>query len=235
MPGTRFFLLILLLPLAHLASGQTTHEQGYWLRAYLRVHLTDRWTWHSELDERRLLSPARQWQLITHHHLHYRLARPLDVGLGTSYSRQPPASGGYTLQEWRGFLETTLTSTLSPKLRLQNRLRLEQRWIEPAAEQPGPWESRGRLRYRLQADWQLTPAWKLRASDEILFHPDQFDQNRVYAGLERQLGAGFAAELGYLWFYQHRYHRPDYFSRDVLRFTLFKDLNLHHSPPTPQG
>jgi Protein of unknown function (DUF2490) len=232
MTKTRSILLLILLPLAHLASGQTTHERGYWLRAYLRVQLSERWAWHSELDERRLLSPGRQWQLITHQHLHYRLARPLDVGLGLSYSRQPPASGGRALQEWRGFGEATLTTPLSSRVRLQNRLRLEQRWLEPtAAEQPVPWESRGRLRYRVQADWQLTPAWKLRASNEILFHPDQFDQNRVYAGIERQIGAGFAAELGYLWFYQHRYRRPDYFSRDVLRLTLFKDLQLHRPPP----
>ena len=232
MPRTAFFLVLLLLPLARLACGQTRHEQGYWLRGYLRVKLSERWTWHSELDERRLLKPDQQWQLITHHHLHYRVARPLDVALGGSYSRQPPASGGYTLQEWRGFGEATLTTPLSPKLRLQNRLRLEQRWIEPAAtELSGRCEARGRLRYRLQTDWQLSPTWKLRASDEIMFHPDRFDQNRVYAGLERQLGAGFGAELGYLWFYQRRYRRPDYFDRNVLRLTLFKDLNLHRPPP----
>lgn len=233
MSRLRFLLLLLLL--ARPGAGQTLHQQGYWVRAYLRVKLTERWTWHSELDERRLLRPHRQWQLITHHHLHYRLVQPLDVGLGVSYSRQPPASGGYTLQEWRGFGEATLTTPLGPKVRLQNRLRLEQRWLEPtAAEQPRPWDTRGRLRYRLQADWLPATGWKLRVSDELLLHPDRFDQNRLYAGVERQLGAGFAAELGYLWFYQRRYRRPDYFDRDVLRFTLFKDIDLRRTPP-PQG
>ncbi|MFD2787568.1 DUF2490 domain-containing protein [Hymenobacter rubripertinctus] len=231
MPRTRLFLLLLLLPLAHLAGGQTLHQPGYWLRAYLRVKLTDRWTWHSELDERRLLRPGRQWQLITHQHLHYRLATPLAVGLGLSYSRQPPVSGGPALQEGRGFAEATLTTPLSQRVHLLSRLRLEQRWLEPAAtELPAPWTTRARLRYRLQTDWQLADRWKLRASDELLLNPNSFDQNRLYAGTEHQLGAGFAAELGYLWLYQRRYHRPDYLDRHVLRLTLSKDLLLHRPP-----
>lgn len=226
----RFWLLLsLLLPAVLPAVGQTTHQSGYWLRGYVRVQLSERWVWHSELDERRLLAPDRQWQLITHHHVHYRLLAPLEVAVGGTYSRQPPAVGNGGLPEWRVFTETTLTNGLSSRVRLQSRLRAEQRWLNQAVEQGGTWSTRQRYRYRVQLDWQKSSAWKLRASNEVMFHPDSFDQNRLYAGVERKLGAGFATELGYLWVYQRRYHRPEYFDRQVLRLTLFKDFAFHNS------
>ena len=231
MPIPRFwFSLSLLLLTAQLAAGQTTHQGGYWVRGYMRVQLAKRWAWHSELDERRLLMPDRQWQLITHHHLHYRLLAPLDVALGGTYSRQPPAVGNGGLPEWRVFTEATLSTLLSPQIRLQNRLRTEQRWLARSTEQYTTWDTRQRFRYRFQVDWQKFAGWKMRASDEIMFHPDSFDQNRLYAGVERQLGAGFAAELGYLWVYQRRYHLSQYFDRHILRLTLFKDV-VRQAPP----
>ena len=88
------------------------------------------------------------------------------------------------------------------------------------------WQFRLRYRGRLQLDYQLNSTWKFRTSDELLLNADSFDQNRLYAGAERQLGAGFAAELGYLFIYQRRAANAGYYARDVLRLTLAKDISV---------
>jgi hypothetical protein len=213
----------------------TSHQQGYWLRSYLRVKLTPRWTWHTEVDERRYIRPDKQWQLIAHQHLHYRIALPLEVALGGTYSRQPQTSA-LVLPEWRVFEEATYTIPISTNVRLHNRLRVEQRWLATAAEgqRTEAWEFRQRVRYRVQADWQTTPRWKLRAADELMLNTDSFDQNRVYAAAEFQVRPGLAAELGYLHIYQRRFHRAEYYQRDALRLTLSKDLDFSSSS-TPKS
>lgn len=214
---------LLCLPL--LAPAQPVHQQAYWVRLYLRMQLGPRLTLHSEADERRFAWPDGQWQFITHQHLHYRASPRWDLALGGTYSRQPQGEG--SVPELRLFEEATATLPLPGHLRLQPRLRVEQCWSRPgaiAADQLGSWNYRSRFRGRLQLDWQLDATWKLRTSDELMVTTRIFDQNRLYAGAERQLGSGLALELGYLWIWQRR--NATYFDHNVLRITLFKDLAL---------
>lgn len=222
----RLALLLLLLTTATLAEAQTVRQQGYWMRAYLRVRVGQHWAWHSEVDERRFINPDKQWQFITHQHVHYRLLPTLDVGLGGTYSRQ--VQNTLPVPEYRLFGETSWTLPLSPKVRLQQRLRVEQRWVQQVREQQlvDAYATPVRFRYRVQGEWQPHPRWRLRLYDEFMVSTHDFDQNRLYAGAEYQLGTGFAAELGYLKLWQNRLLRPDNYNRDVLRFTLYKDITL---------
>ncbi|GAA4048728.1 hypothetical protein GCM10022409_39050 [Hymenobacter glaciei] len=215
--------LLLLLPV--LAPAQTAHQQAYWLRLMVRTRLAPRLTLHSEFDERRFVFPDQQWQFITHQHLHYRASPVWDAALGGTLSWQPQK--GISVPERRVFEEVTATLPLPGRLRLVSRLRVEQRWLGQLAgsDLADTWQYRLRYRGRLQLDYQLNATWKFRASDELLLHPDSFDQNRLYAGAERQLGAGFAAELGYLHIWQQRPAGAGYYARDVLRLTLYKDLS----------
>jgi len=219
-------LLVLLLTMAASAVGQTVHQQGYWLRAYLRLKVGPHWAWHSEVDERRFIQPDQQSQFITHQHVHYRLSATLDVGLGGTYSRQ--SQSPLTVPEFRLFGETSWTLPLSQKVRLQQRLRVEQRWVQQVRDRQlvDAYATPVRVRYRVQGEWQLYPRWRLRLYDEVMVSAHDFDQNRLYAGAEYQLGAGFSGELGYLKLWQNRLLRPDNYNRDVLRFTLYKDVNL---------
>ena len=218
----RLLLPLLLLPC--FAPAQTVRQPGYWGRLYLRTHLSPHLTLHSEVDERRFAWPGGQWQLISHQHLHYRFSPTWDAALGCTLSWQPQK--GIVVPERRVFEEITATLPLPGRLRLLPRLRVEQRWLGQLAgtELTGTWQYRLRYRGRLQLEYPLTSAWKIRASDELLLNSDSFDQNRLYAGAERQLGAGFAAELGYLFIWQQRPASAGYYARDVLRLTVFKDL-----------
>ncbi|GAA4363303.1 hypothetical protein GCM10023185_31920 [Hymenobacter saemangeumensis] len=221
----RYTLAFLLLPLL-LFQPALAQQQGYWLRLYVRTQLGPRCTLHSEVDERRRALPDQQWQLITHQHLHYRVSPVWDGAAGASYSWQP--QGGVLVPERRTFEEVSASFPLSARFRLQPRLRVEQRWQQRAGstdEEPA-WVFRARYRSRLQLECRLSEAWKLRASNELMLHGLAFDQNRLYAGAERRLGAGFALELGYLHLWQKATGAGSLLQRDVLRLTLFKDLSL---------
>lgn len=226
----RLLPLFFLLPLPALAQA-TLHQQGYWGRVFVRARLSEHLTFHSEFDERRLAFPDGQWQFITHQHLHYRLSPTWDAAAGLTFSWQPQR--GITVPERRVFEEATATLPVLGRLRLMPRLRVEQRWLRQvvAGDLADGWgAARLRFRTRLQLDYPVNPRWKVRVSDELMLTTDGFDQNRVYAAAERQLGAGFAAELGSLWMYQRRAADAGYFDRDVLRLTLFKDLSLVARP-----
>ncbi|MBO3270370.1 DUF2490 domain-containing protein [Hymenobacter defluvii] len=212
--------------MATAAGAQTVHQQGYWTRAYLRLKVSPHWTWHSEVDERRFVNPDQQWQFITHQHVHYRLTPTLDAGVGGTYSRQSQST--VTIPEYRLFGETSWTIPLSAAVRLQQKLRVEQRWIQQVRDRHliDDYTTPVRFRYRVQGEWQPHPRWRLRLFDEFMVSMHDFDQNRLYAGAEYQLGTGFAAELGYMKLWQNRLLRPDNYNRDVLRFTLYKDVTL---------
>ena len=216
--------LLWFLPL--LAPAQTLHQQGYWVRLYLRTHVGKRLTLHSDVEERRFVFPDRQWQFITNHHLHFRVSPVWDVALGGAYLSQPLR--GVSVPERRVFEETSATLPLPNHFRLQTRLRVEQRWLGQlvGTDLSSDWTYATRYRGRLQLEWSLSPVWKVRTSNEVMVNRDGFDQDQLYAIAERQLGAGFATELGYVHIWQRRPASLGSYGRDVLRLTLVKDLWL---------
>ena len=220
------FLLPLLLLLPLLAPAQTLHQQGYWARLYLRTHVGKRLTLHTDVEERRFVLPDRQWLFITNHHLHYRVSPVWDVALGGAYLSQ--AQRGLSVPERRGFEEISATLPLLNQFRFQTRLRVEQRWLGQVvgSELSNEWSYATRYRGRLQLEWLLSPVWKVRTSNEVLMYRSGFDQDQLSVIAERQLGAGFATELGYLHIWQQRAANLGYYGRDVLRVTLVKDLWL---------
>lgn len=220
------FLLPLLLLLPLLAPAQTLHQQGYWGRLYLRTHVGKRLTLHTEAEERRFVFPDRQWQFITNHHLHFRASPVWDTALGGTYLSQPLR--GVSVPERRVFEEISATLPLPHQFRFQTRLRVEQRWLGQlvGTDLSNDWAHATRFRGRLQLECLLSSAWKVRTSNEVMVNNGKFDQDQLYAVAERQLGAGFTTELGYLHIWQQRSANLGYYARDVLRLTLAKDLWL---------
>jgi hypothetical protein len=206
--------LLLLLGLFFLgehAQAQTTHQQAYWLRLYLRGELGKKWSWHWELDERRLIRPDRQLQFITHAHLRRKLSGWADVAVGGSHSvvNERP--------EWRLFQELHCAVPLSARWRWTNRFRTEQRCLQ---QTDSNWQWRHRLRYRAQLGYKISAKWSARLSDEAMWHTDEFDQNRLYAAVERRCSKMFSWEVGYLKLYQKRAETA-YFDRDIVRCTFY--------------
>jgi hypothetical protein len=64
----------------------------------------------------------------------------------------------------------------------------------------------------------------VNAGDKIIYN--QFDQNRVYAGIEQGLNKKFTIELGYLHWYQQRASGYQFFDRDIIRLTIYHKIKL---------
>jgi hypothetical protein len=65
----------------------------------------------------------------------------------------------------------------------------------------------------------------LNAGPTIVYN--HFDQNRIYVGIEQVLSKKFSMELGYLNWYQQTASGDRFFSRDIIRLTLFHNIDLH--------
>lgn len=155
------------------AKAQTTHQQAYWLRVYARGKVNEQWSWHLELDERRLVGPDRQLQFIADAHLHRKLGERTELAAGGSHSVVSE------LPEWRLFQELHYAVPFGGRLRWGSRLRSEERWLQQADED---WRWRLRLRYRAQLDYKISKKWTAKLSGETLWHTDGFDQNRGVCG-----------------------------------------------------
>ena len=104
---------------------------------------------------------------------------------------------------------------MSPKVSLQHRYRLEQRYIGEMSTTPdGPpqrvaWRYENRFRYMLRADLALTqregrPDWYIGTYNEVAVNfgrnvaANVFDQNRAYLALGKSVNRSWKVEAGYL-------------------------------------
>ncbi len=218
-------------------QGTTTHQSLYWIRYYNQTQLSSKYTLHVELDERRLIEPAIQFQFFAHAHLHRRFSKWADVAAGFTYaSTNSSKNPSLAVPEIRSFQEVNLSKQVAKEFQLQLRYRLDERFVHNnnKLELQDGYNFFLRHRFRLQASMTIkkfesgkTVIGKL--SDEIMFNqgsaaPNSFDQNRAYAGVEFQFNKKWAVEFGYL--NQYQSSGNDYFARDIMRWTVFHRLSL---------
>ena len=160
-----------------------------------------------------------------------------------TYSLQSPQDPNATINvvvpEKRIVQEFNLSNSLSKRLTFQQRLRIDERFIHKnnGKELLDGYDFNFRFRYRLQASYRVNKleapkATILKLSNELMVNAgkniiyNQFDQNRLYVGIEQGFGKGISAELGYLHWYQQRASGNQFFDRDIIRFTLNHKIKL---------
>lgn len=205
-------------------KSQTTHQQAYWTRIFVRVKLNDKWSWQTEADNRRFFGQNKQLQFIVHTHLHRKLSKNTEGSVGFTFSEV--WQGNLPVPELRPFQEFYIFQHLTHHLRLSHRIRTEQRWFHNYQNTvlTDGYNFRFRVRYMLRFDYKLSDKWIVKANDEIMTHTDDFDQNRIYGGIEYKLTKDLSLEMGYLKVLQKRAANKGYFDRDNLRVTLYKDF-----------
>lgn len=217
------------------------HQSIVWTRYYNQLTLTDKWSLHTEFDNRVFLKPVEQNLFVIRVQGRYKINDKLETGAGFAYfsvsTQDPEASFDFQVPEYRGQQDITWKETFD-EIGLNQRLQLEERFVHNASKTgllPGTtffW----RIRYRLQADYSL---WKkenqlLKAivHDEILFNfgkniiKNNFDQNRIYAALNYAFNKNIAIELGYLNSFQKRSSGVDFYNRDIIRFSFIHKMKL---------
>jgi hypothetical protein len=210
-------------------------NQHLWV-SYSGDHpVSERWGVHFDAQWRRadLGSDWQQYQLRPG--VVYALRPDLHVTAGYAYTRSYPY-GDFPVQA--AFPEHRIYQQLTKKhpfqsLRIQHRVRLEQRFVGNSNLEPRSWTYQNRFRYMLRAEVPLTSEdrWYLPISDEILIGipPNlgarAFDQNRLYVGIGRSI-SGAKVEVGYMnQFLGQRNGRVFEFN-NTLVFSVSSDVSL---------
>jgi Protein of unknown function (DUF2490) len=232
------YLLFILCFLLSKGFAQTTHQSLYWTRLYARVKLDSLYSWQTEADNRRFFNENKQLQFIAHTHLHRKFGNlvfarnvAIEGALGFTYSAV--WQGNLPVSELRPFQEFYFFQPLNGRLRLSHRIRTEQRWFHNYAQNALGTEAltngynfKFRFRYRPQLDYKLSKKWSLKLNDELMFHHDDFDQNRIFGAVEYKFKPDLSLEMGYMKLLQKRASNRGYFDRDNLRVTVYKDFSL---------
>lgn len=215
----------------------------YWTRYYNQLSINPQWTWHNEIDNRRFFNNNKQHHLIIHSHVHYKIHPSFDAAVGLTYSRQSPqfpdAPSALVVPEIRPFQEFNFTAAISKRLSLGQRLRIDERFIHKNNGKAllDGYDFNFRVRFRLQANMIVSKAISmnqttLKIANELMVNAgssialNPFDQNRIYLGIEQNLGKKASVELGYLHWYQQRSSGYQFFKRDIIRLTLYHRIKL---------
>ena len=235
-------LLIFLNPLVK-AQKTVTNQSLYWLRYNNQLTVNEKWAWHNEIDDRRFLENSRQHHLIMHSRLHYQFFRNTAAAFGLTYSLQSPQDPNsintLVVPELRPFQEISFSNVFSKKFTLQQRFRIDERFIHKnnGKDLLDGYDFNFRFRYRLQANFKISKdkakdTTVLKVADELMINAGSniiynvFDQNRFYIGAEQGISKKMSFELGYLYWFQQRVTGSQFFSRNIIRLTLYHKIKL---------
>lgn len=238
--------ILFLLLTCYISKAQSTknvdHQSILWTRYYNLLTLNDKWSLHSEIDNRIFLKPIEENLFVARVQGRYKINTFLETGTGFAYfsisTQDPEVIYDFNVPEYRGQQDLIWKQNLG-KVLLGQRFQIEERFIQNANKEgllTGTsffW----RFRYRIQGEYFC---WKnknqfLKAllSAEIMINAGKkiikntFDQNRVYAAFQYGINQNIAIELGYLNSFQQRSSGVDYFNRDIIRFSVFHKMSLN--------
>ena len=217
------------------------HQSLLWTRYYNLLTINNKWSLHSEFDNRIFINPIEENLYLIRVNGRYKINDNLDLGAGFAYfsvaTQNPEITYDFTVPEYRGQQDVIWKQDFN-KFALLQRFQLEERFFHNADKVellPGTtffW----RFRYKIQGEYTC---WKkenqfLKAIiyDELMINAGEnvvkntFDQNRIYAALHYGFNKNVELELGYLNSFQQRASGVDYFNRDIIRFTFFHKVNL---------
>jgi hypothetical protein len=241
----KFFYILILLFICVFSNAQTEknidHQSLLWTRYYNLLTINNKWSVHTEFDNRIFINPVEKNLYAFRIQGRYKINLEIEIGGGFAYfsvaTQNPEINYDFNAPEYRGQQDVTWKKAYSD-FTLNQRLQVEERFFQNADKVellPGTtffW----RFRYRLQGEYSF---WKkedqfLKAIvyDELMMNggknvvKNTFDQNRIYAALHYGVNKNIEVELGYLNSFQKRASGIDYFNRDIIRFTFFHKINL---------
>lgn len=204
--------------LATAQERQQAIQQHGWYMYFGNHRLTDKWGLHTEYQFRRhgLIANWQQSLLRVGVDYHVDPNVQLTAGYGWivtfPYGAQPLVTALNENRIW----QQALLKQASGRVRMNHRLRMEQRWVEhftPLADGSLRYDGRqysDRFRYRFWLEVPLNKAkfeqgtWFVAAYNEMFINFGQnlrlnrFDQNRLYAAVGYQFSQKGNVQLGYM-------------------------------------
>lgn len=191
--------LFLLTPIFGWSQSVFQQNQGMWLMFFNRTEINNKWSIHTEIQDRSYDLKHKGEQLLIRGGVNYHLKKNLWLTGGYGYieSYPPENVSQSTLTEHR-IWQQGLYFHNTGRLFIEHRGRLEQRFVGD--------DYRDRIRYRLLVNVALTKERMepktLFASfyDEVFFHVEKspYDRNRLYTALGYQFSRGVNVQTGWL-------------------------------------
>ncbi|WP_166920087.1 DUF2490 domain-containing protein [Flavobacterium poyangense] len=222
------------------AQTKTDQQTLTWIRYYNIFPLSEKWSIHSELDNRSFVNPIHENLFVLRMQGRYRTNKIIDLGGGFAYfnvnTQDPHFDPNFSVPEYRGQQDITFINDIA-KITFHNRFQIEERFMQKAnkTELLDDFSFSWRFRYRLQSTFTLWEkekrSLKGTISDEILLNygkdnkRNTFDQNRIYAALRYHFNPNIGLELGYMKSFQRRASGVDFYDRDIIRFTIYHRIN----------
>jgi hypothetical protein len=210
------------------------------LRYQIQLNFSPLLYWTNEADNRRFIHPDVETQLIFHSLLHFRKnAWDFCGGLTLSYGFASRPEIGYknVTTEIRPIAEVSHEIPLRG-FSIQNRIRVDNRFIEANENESIFKESRHLTRYRYRLQFRIPVKNSedqtkivFRLAEEIMINgrENYFDQNRVSGAAEFIINKKFSVESGYIYIYQQRFGTEDIYKRHILRFSVLHRINTRKS------
>lgn len=237
------------------AAGQTEignktfdKQRQMWYGFYPTIKIGEHWKWVSEIENRQFIAPSAENAFVLSTHLHYGIRKNWEVAAGFTYflfnSQNPEVPTKLYMPELRPFQEAGHKKTWG-RYTLTNRLMVEERFLHKTSGQTlvSGYNTIIRFRYRLGVDILLYQSKakkhdiQLKLSDEFFVNvPNKvakniFDQWRGYMGINYHPPGPASFEVGHLYWLQQRSSLTQFFSRNIVRFSVF----LTGSIPTKKG
>jgi len=236
---TRVILFLFLFSVTRVHSQEVDHQSLYWIRYYNQIALSPTLQWNNEIDNRRFFDPDVENQLIIHSRLHYKWGK-WDAAGGVTFSwifAQNPQQGyDHATAEIRPVIEISNEQPIG-RVFFQNRVRIDNRFVQENPEE-SVWEEslfvlrfryRAQVRIPLKKNSEQVTVVSLRLAEEIMFNSKEntFDQNRINVTLDFNLNPYLTLEPGYVYIYQQRFARDDFYARNVFRLSILHKIKLY--------
>ncbi len=198
--------VIALLLWANINFAQETGEEklGNWLFLNVRSQLSEKFSTNLILQKRLYEFRENGQNSIGLFAINYSLGKKTAISVGYGYLESRPflkPEGFSTTYENRVYEQFSYNEKIN-RLQVNQRFRLEQRWISRSGDTD--FESRFRtrlwLRFPINHNAMVPHTIFLSSFDEIMFNlqGDAFSQNRIFGGLGYQIDKNIRVESGYL-------------------------------------
>ena len=210
---------------------QTQHH--FWTSINSQARIADKWSVVADLHVRRTDYLKNNNFYYTRVGANYHINKNLSVSLAGRHMwlANKTATTELFLNENRLVQQLQLHQSLG-KLQLSQRLRIEERWIQNVvnSELTDTYKYSTRFRYQLSL---LVPLSKnkffpsLAFSDELMMQSgkhiiyNNFDQNRLFAGVKQQITTSLAADFGYMHVWQQRLSGYQYNRNQTVRLFFY--------------
>ena len=208
-----------------------------WSRYLLHFQFSEKWTPFFDVEERVYASTLRQHHFLPSIGTRYKVDEHFTLSaammyFGLTLPQDPDANKKQIQDELRPQLSISFKYDTGSNLIFLSRIKPELRYIR--TPDAASYRLRTlRLRMRMGVKYLINNKFDVKLLEEIHMNISNrivrnvFDQNRLSAGINYKLNDQFQFETGYLYWFQQSSSGDDFFSRNIVYFTIKHDLNFN--------